>query len=571
MVQISTATAEAGIKLAADGWVVGVMGGDDPRRDLTQAGLTPSYTDRWVAIAGPVKTMGDITVGGRIVIDGLADSDDPRASLAATWQRGGPGALMVPQGMFGAVIHDSATGRVTLARDPLGERTIYYTHPDERGRIWFSDRLPVLRRIGAVGPELSLRALRDYLVFAYVPGVQTMFAGAREVPPGSTVDLLSGETTTRWQPEEQLDGERSLDENASLLRSVLIDAIATRRPSGAVGVYLSGGLDSSAITALLAHADPTTVHTFAVHFGEGVPNELPFVNQVVDRVKPAFHHEIELTSAELADTLPATMAALDDPIGDPLTVPNLALGRRAAQIVPTIFNGEGGDPIFGGPKNQPMLLAAIYGSSLARGELDEIYLRTHNKFYEDLDELLRPEVKAALADAPSPADHVVPYLSSGTMTLFVNRLFEANTRLKGSDHILTKVSNLTAAAGIIGRSPLFDRRIVEAAFAMPPEHKLAGAIEKAVLKKAVEDLLPPAVVGRPKAGMRVPVQSWFRGPLRDEGIQLLLSNQAKIATYLDQGAIQRMTEYRGDPSGRYGRKLWLLLSLERWLEAHDAG
>ena len=558
-------------KLAPDGWALGVVGGSDPHTSLASRGFSACFADERCAITGTSTTIGDLTVAGRIIVDGVAPGDDSRAALAATWRAGGPGALMVPQAVFGAVIYDAATGRATLTRDPVGERTMYYTKPSPDGEVWFSDRLPLLRKIGAIGPEISLQSLRDYLTFAYVPGTNTMYADAFEVAAGSTVNLSTGETSTWWHPEEQLDNERSFEENASLLRSVLIDAIATRRPEGPVGVFLSGGVDSAAITALLCHADPTTVHTFSVHFGHDLPNELPFVNQVVERTNPAYHHEILLEANELAAALSDTMAALDDPIGDPLTVPNLALGRRASQIVHTVFNGEGGDPIFGGPKNQPMLLAAIYGARLANGELDEVYLRTHHKCYDNLDELLRPEVREQLTGLPSPAAAVAPYLSAGEMTLFVNRLFAANTRLKGSDHILTKVANLTAATGITARSPLFDRRIVEAAFAMPPEHKLDGTIEKAVLKRAVADLLPPAVINRPKAGMRVPVQNWFRGPLRDNAVGELLSPNARISSYLNRDVIEGWTNYAGDPSGRYGRKLWLLLSLEHWLQANNAG
>ncbi|MGF1596232.1 MAG: asparagine synthetase B family protein [Acidimicrobiales bacterium] len=554
-----------------DGWVVGVMGGPDPRHELAQTGLTATYADRWIALSGPVATVGDHAVAGRVVLDGLDPGTDPRAALAATWQRGGPGALMVPQGMFGAVIHDGATGRAMLTRDPLGERTMYYTRPDDKGRVWFSDRLTELRRVGAVGRELSLASLRDYLVFGFVPGTNTMYADAFEVPPGSTVDLVSAKVSTWWQPEEQLDNDRSVADNASLLRSVLIDAIASRRPQGPVGVQLTAGLDASAVTALLCHADPSTVHTFAVHFGTGGPDDLPFVDRVVDAASPAFHHVIELTPAELAATLPAAMAVLDDPIGDAVTVPRLALGRRAAQLVPVLFSGDGAGPLFGGVNDQPMLLAAVYGASVAKGELDDVYLRSQQRFHPDLDLLLRPEVAAELEGAPPPTAAVAPYLSSGTMSLFVNRLFEADLHLEGTDHILTRTANLAAATGILGRTPLLDRRIVEAAFSMPPTHKVAGPNGRGALARALDDLLPATVLDRPQATGRSPIDTWFTGALRDEATRRLLSSSARIARYLDLSIVRHwaLDGHRGHD--RNGDKLWQLLSLEEWLEANDAG
>lgn len=563
-----------------DGSVIGLIGGPQPRRALERAGHRIAYSDHLLAIAGSVTESQplegeSLVVGGRMVVDDSAT----RASTAVAdaWGTGGSAAVMALQGMFGAAVYSADQACVTLLRDPLGERTIYHTAPRPDGSVWFSDRLSSLRRAGVVSSDVSLAAMRDYLIFAYVPGTQTMLADAREVGPGTSVTLRPGqvEPAQTWWKLKDHSTDRSMEENAEELRSLLVDAVVSRRPEGPVGVYLSGGVDSSAITALLCQQDPDDVHTFAVHFGHDLPNELSFVDQVVDRCKPGTHHEIELTSTELGAALPDTMAALDDPIGDPLTVPNLALGRRASEIVGTIFNGEGGDPVFGGPKNQPMLLAALYGQNQSTQPfgvsqaIDTVYLRSYQKCFDNLASLLRPEVRCALANSPAPTAHVAPYLSQGSMSHFVDRLFEANTRLKGCDHILTKVANITAAAGVVGRSPLFDRQVVEAAFAMPPGHKLEGTIEKTVLKRAVADLLPAPIIDRPKAGMRVPVQTWFRGPLRRQGSKQLLSRKALITDYLDRSTIKEWTKYDGDPQGRYGRKLWLLLSLEHWLQAQN--
>lgn len=595
-----TATAEVGTRRppgplpAPDGWVVGVVGGTDPGGELRRAGLDVAFADDGVALAGTVTVADRVVVGGRIVVDGPPPAVEAQGTvrlpgpavglagarrLADAWLGGGAAAMMASDAMFGAVVHDRALGVTMLVRDPLGERNLYHTAPTLAGRIWFADRPATLRTLGVAGRELDLEALRNYLLVGYVPGTATMLADVREVAPGTAITITAhpaghGPPTVTfdrlWQPVEGHD-DRPFEEWAVTLRNLLVEAVDRRRPPGDVGVYLSGGVDSSTVAALLCRADPAPVTTFAVHFGRDLPNELAFADQVVDRIRPGTHVEIELTSRELAAALPATMAALDDPIGDPLTVPNLALGRRAAERVGTVFNGEGGDPVFGGPKNQPMLLAALYGAGPRSDGLDRLYLRSHQKCAGDLDRLLRPDVRAALVDAPPPEAIVAPYLSAGAMGRFVNRLYEANTRLKGCDHILTKVANLTAAAGLIGRSPLFDRRVVDAAFAMAPEHKLAGTNEKAVLKAAVADLLPPAVIERPKAGMRVPVQTWFRGPLRREGARRLLSRRARIGPYLDRSTIKAWTRYDGDPRGRYGRKLWLLLSLEHWLDVHDIG
>jgi asparagine synthase (glutamine-hydrolysing) len=276
------------------------------------------------------------------------------------------------------------------------------------------------------------------------------------------------------------------------------------------------------------------------------------------------------------DLLPETMSYLDDPIGDPLTVPNLILGRAAQKSVDVILNGEGGDPCFGGPKNQPMLLTNLYQPALqsSAGENPRLnsstpdiisaYLASFQKCSLDLPRLLRPEVWSVVADHPSIFE---PELSGAAS--YVNQLMFINTRFKGADHILTKVSNLTLAAGVRGRSPLFDKRVVEMSLRIPPQYKLSGAEEKAVLKAAVRDLLPDVILKRPKSGMMVPVQLWFRKRWRRRARALLLSRRSRIRDYLDQNVIRDWLDYRGDTWSRYGVKLWLLVSLELWLRSHQ--
>ena len=144
-----------------------------------------------------------------------------------------------------------------------------------------------------------------------------------------------------------------------------------------------------------------------------------------------------------------------------------------------------------------------------------------------------------------------------------------NVCFKGADHILTKVNNLSSANGLLGRSPLFDRRIVDASFAIPPAYKLAAATEKAVLKQAVADLLPEVIINRPKSGMRVPVQGWFRRELWLYARWMLLRPGARIWAYVNRRVVWEWLRYEGAVWPRYGVKLWLLQALEVWLQAQE--
>jgi asparagine synthase (glutamine-hydrolysing) len=209
-----------------------------------------------------------------------------------------------------------------------------------------------------------------------------------------------------------------------------------------------------------------------------------------------------------------------------------------------------------------MLINSLYGS-IAQQDALQAYLISYQKCATDLAQLLKPELWAAVQSAPSVFSADLESEQS-----YLNRLMALNIKYKGADQILTKVNNLTQAAGVQCRSPLFDQRVVDLSMTIPPEYKLSGVEEKAVLKQAVADLLPDAIITRPKSGMMVPVQKGFRDYWNRQARLLLLDPQAAIAPYLNQALIRNWLDYKGDTWNRYGVKLWLLTSLEIWLRVN---
>lgn len=484
--------------------------------------------------------------------------------VAALWERYGDAAVLRLEGMFALAVWDRERGELWLARDPVGARTIYYSVNGATRRV--APKLQTLAR--QLAPEIDPVALRDYLCCAFVPGERTTWSGIRELRPGTLLRWPGDERKTYWQVSEQIAQDQSLEWHAQKLREQLERVITEYLPADQpVGAYLSGGLDSSCVVALAATLHARPVHTYSIHFGDETPNELEFSSLVAAHCRTT-HHIIEIRTEQMWTLLPETMAALDDPIGDPLTIPNLILGRAAKQSVDVILNGEGGDPCFGGPKNQPMLLDQLYRPAIESESVtpDAVaaYLASFQKCALDLPRLLRPEVWQAVRDEPSVFE---PELSGAGS--YLNRLMFINTKFKGADHILTKVSNLTQHCGLEGRSPLFDQRVVALSLTVPPEYKLSGAEEKAVLKAAVRDLLPDRILARPKSGMMVPVQLWFRKYWRRQARALLLNRRARIRQFLSQELIRDWLDYRGDLWSRYGVKLWLLVSLELWLQEHE--
>ncbi len=477
--------------------------------------------------------------------------------VAALWERYETATWSLLLGAFALVIWDRERQVIWLGRDRAGVRTLYYTTTGSIRRV-----APRSRRLAPyVSADLDLVALRDYLCCAFVPGDRTLRQHIREVRPGCSVNLTDGTVHPYWQLQEQVSDEaESLQWYGAKLRSLLEQVVQSYLPANEpVGVFLSGGLDSSGVTALAARLHNAPVHTYSIHFGANCPNELEFSSLVANHCRTT-HHILAITFRAMWEKLATTMTLLDDPIGDPLTVPNLLLGQLASETVRVVLNGEGGDPCFGGPKNQPMLINALYGSVTQQDAL-QAYLVAFQKCATDLPHLLKPEIWSAVR-----AESSVFSANLSAPASYLNRLMALNIKFKGADHILTKVNNLTQAVGIDGRSPLFDPRIIDRSMQIPPEYKLSGVQEKAVLKQALTDLLPEAIINRPKSGMMVPVQLGFREYWNRQARRLLLSKQAAIAPYLNQSLIRDWLNYRGDTWNRYGVKLWLLVSLELWLK-----
>ncbi|MGW1214258.1 asparagine synthetase B family protein [Streptomyces sp. NPDC002499] len=533
-----------------------------------------------------MRAVGEVTLHNRadllaaLAADGVPVPQDTGDGelLLRCWARLGAEGVSLAEGMFALAVLDGRD--LVLIRDHVGARTLFYARAAD---AWVaSTSLRALRRWPALGTRMNLSAVRSFLTFAYLPGDETLLEGVREVLPGRVLRLAADGTVTEtvhWEPQERL-GEGEFDgtgDHVLTLRALLEEATARRLPEAeAVGVLLSGGIDSSLVTALAAKLHGHPVHTYSISFGDELPNELGYSGLVASHCHTR-HRVLTVSGTEVAARLAEAAALLDSPVGDPLTVPNLLLAEAVAgDGLRTVLNGEGGDPVFGGPKNLPMLVQEMHaGAPGALGspwyeDRATAYLRSYRKCWTDLPDLLTADALSALESAPAPQRFVEPYLTGpDRMSHLLNQLLHCNLRTKGAHHILTKVERLTASQGLQGRAPLFDRRVIDHAFATPPTLKLRGTSEKWVLKEAVRDLLPATVVDRPKSGMRVPVQQWLTGPLRELGGDLLLGRAARQRGLFRPETVRTWLRGEGTLLPRQGGKLWLVLTLELWLRAYD--
>ncbi len=463
---------------------------------------------------------------------------------------------------------DSTVPALQAQGDPFGLCPVYYRSAGGAGECGSS--LAVLRAGDRSASALDPAALHGYLCFSHVPAPLTLFAGCRTVPAGDLLRLTPGgvelESVPRWTEREPRTAD--LPVLAAELREHLRRAV--RQQLGEereAAVFLSGGLDSSLVAALLVEAG-IRVHLFTLDFGPPWDAELPLARQVAEHLGRPLHG-VPARGKEIAGALEPTAAALEQPFGDAVTVPLYLLGRAAAQHCFLAFNGEGGDQLFGGWTNKPMIAAELYA-----GEgYDRVgaYLQTYHRFWGRTESLYtRPtRERAARCD---PAEWVRPALEAPGFRCLLHRLRAANLWLKGAQNIAPRSVQLAAVHGLRLRSPFFDPALTEWTFSLPPEVFLQGACEKYLLKRVAEAYLPEEVVWREKRGMGVPASDWCLGPLKRQVGHYLHPRRLKRDGLFEPAFVEALRRGQDQPgefrSRRLGEKLWLLLMLHAWVEVH---
>lgn len=527
--------------------------------------IDPSAVEKMRVALGPGAQLllapGVVADADACCVDGVGLHDFSRARAR----------LHQIDGAFAVAWHEPG-GAIVLASDPIGHRRLYYARRAD-GVLIFASTLRGVLSSGLIPRRLAHAAIPFFLTFAYLPTQRTLAEGVFALPPGAMLELDRPEAAMRITPFWQLPGTpTTFADEAELgvqLRTELENAVQRALPSdgAALGCTLSGGIDSSLVVALARKLHRGRLCTYSISFGGEHRNELPW-SELVARHCGAERVIVEVSPCEVMLELDATVAALSQPNGDPLTVPNTLLFRRAASDTRVMLNGEGGDPCFGGPKNAPMLLAELLGQELqSAGPLSRAcsYLRAHQKCYDDLPAMLQPGLAAELLPQLEMEQLVDGWLREPRWPHLLDKLMAINVAFKGAHHILPKVDHLSFASGVCPRSPLFDRRVVELSFAIPAGLKRHGAIEKYLLKQAVRDLLPAAILERPKSGMMVPVEAWFTGPLRAFATERLLDGLMQWDLFDRQWLRKLVDAQLGGLRPRHGVKIWLLLTLEAWL------
>jgi len=464
-------------------------------------------------------------------------------------------------GMFAFALHETASGRVFIARDRLGIKPFYYAESPARFR--FASTLPALLATLDQTPELDPVALHHYLSFhSVVPAPRTILAGLRKLPPATRLTLHPDgrrEQETWWSPRyTHGDTVASFDELRERVLDTLDRAVQRRMIADVpVGVLLSGGLDSSLVVGLLARNGASGLNTFTVGFesaGGEEGNEYPY-SDLVAREFGTVHHKIEVGSDQLVEHLPACFAAMSEPMVSHDNIGFYLLSQEVARHVKVVQSGQGADEVFGGYFWYPPLLGS-------RSPVDDYAGVFFDRMHDEMAEVLEP----GLLGADHSRDFVRGHFEAAAAELAVDKALHLDTTVMLVDDPVKRVDNMTMAAGLEARVPFLDYELVELAANVPPEMKVSGG-GKHILKEAARAVIPAAVIDRPKGYFPVPELRYLNGRVLAMVRDALTSRRARERGLFRSGYVNRLlAEPDRHLTPLKGSKLWQLASLEIWLQ-----
>jgi asparagine synthase (glutamine-hydrolysing) len=596
--------------------------------DLTPTGHQPmaSHSRRFtMTFNGEIYNFRALR--GELVGQGhrFVGESDTEVMLAAFEQWGVRKSIERFNGMFAFAVFDAREQTLTLGRDRLGKKPLYFTQ--QQDVLAFSSELKALRRVPGLRFELDYDALASFLRFAYVPTPWTVFRNVRKLDAGATIEFRRDVAGTLveslghyWAAEQVFqrgsarpfrgDYREALNELDHLLR----DAVALRMIADVpLGAFLSGGIDSSAVVALMQAQSTARVKTFAIGFFEDAYNEAQHAKGVAEHLGTD-HTELYVTPAEAREVIPLLPTVFDEPFADSSQIPTYLVSKLARQHVTVALSGDGGDELLCGynryflwepvwrvlgrvplgaraaagralawlsPNAVDRMVAGIqflsrrkmlasvtsdrvrkFAGLLAARNPDELFLRMLTHWSAE---------QRTLRTGAEYAEPVQEFASYPASLGFATRMQLHDVRHYLPDDILVKVDRASMAVSLEARAPLLDYRLMEFAATLPHAFKAKDGIGKLLLKDMLYQYVPRELLERPKTGFGVPIDSWLRGPLREWAEDLISECALERDQIFVTGVVRKAWQDHLDSRAHLHYGLWTILMFQAWLRAWGLG
>ena len=516
-------------------------------------------------------------------------SDTDGEVIAHAYEEYGDEFVKELDGMFGLALWDERAHRLILARDRLGKKPLFVAeHAD--GTLSFASELGSLLLDGRIAREVDPASLADYFQYGYVPSPRTMLQGVSKLEPGTMLiwEPSGGVTRSRYwtldfEPKHHISYEDALEQFEQRSLQAVHDRLVSDVP---LGLFLSGGVDSSYVLAQMLVAGAGDVQTFAIGFPDERYDERRHASAIAARLGST-HHEAVVEPTDLVEMLPELVHHYGEPFSDPSMVPTFYLARWAKQSITVALTGEGGDELFGGYyRHQAARLAgyadrlppiarrfAVDGARWVGSERAHPMSMRHKAYrflrsatleprerYAEWTAVIGPRERGELS---SQLLHPEPFDPPGRYREPLDRALATDLARSMPDQLLFKMDIATMASSLEARAPLLDYRLVEWAARLPTSFKQRGRSRKRLITDALARHLPAEMFTRPKMGFTAPIPSWLRGDLYELLGDTLLGDTSRARGITNPAAVQRMvTEHRAGVE--HTRGLWSLLMLELW-------
>ena len=493
-------------------------------------------------------------------------------------------------GIFAFGLWDSKRQRLLLARDRLGIKPLYYhNHGDA---FWFASEIKALRQVPGIPSDPNLGAFREYLTFRTVFGERTLFAGVRELLPGTAIEIGSGvmKTRTYWTPNmEYARAERESTSLATLDRTMSSAVHAQLMSDVPLGSFCSGGIDSSLVAGLAAENSEERLNTYCIGYGgdEAEWDERPYARLVADRYQTK-HHELVVTGQRFRDGLFEARRYNDEPLSHPSSVPLYLLSQLAREKVKVVLSGEGSDEFFAGyPRHKAVLVYAAMEARLhgaGRRVVGKLLSGIPGRRISILANTLQQDKASALLlncafVMPSEVRALISPDVPGSWlgdrrALLMNGdqeedMLDQLARIEIATYLpiaLNRLDRMSMAHGLEARVPFLDNRLMSLALAIPPQQKLNLFTNKKAIRDLAKEYLPAAVINRRKVGFGVPVANWLHhtGSLSDQ-LRQLLSGTLVREGIVDRPGLEEVVKHHRNGWANNTEVLWLLMNLDAWL------